>query len=122
MNVNEENTNIQVNANVDEVPENIKNDGIALDDVYEYSANTSVTEPQNTDKTYSVRIISATSKVSVQLNDVWYAFSFSETRDIHKDENMNKERADLWDTVNAEVDNQVQYVLDTLKNPGAVQQ
>ncbi len=122
MNVNEENTKIQVNANADEVPENIKNDSVVLDDVYEYSANTSIVEPQNKDKTYSVRTISATSKVSVQLNDVWYAFSFSETRDIHKDENMNKERADLWDTVNAEVDNQVQYVLDTLKNPGAVQQ
>lgn len=122
MNANKENTKIQVNTSADEVPESIKNDSIALDDVYEYSANTSVVEPQNTDKTYSVRTISATSKVSVQLNDVWYAFSFSETRDIHNDENMNKERADLWDTVNAEVDNQVQYVLDTLKNPGAVQQ
>lgn len=122
MSNNEENTNIPVIDSINEVPENIKNDSMALDDVYEYSANTSVIEPQNMEKTYSVRTISATSKVSVQLNDVWYAFSFSETRDIHKDENMNKERANLWDTVNAEVDNQVQYVLDTLKNPGAVQQ
>lgn len=119
---NKENINIQVTDSTNEVPENIKNGSMVLDDVYEYSTNTSVIGPQNTEKTYSVRTISATSKVSVQLNDIWYAFSFSETRDIHKDENMNKERANLWDTVNAEVDNQVQYVLDTLKNPGAVQQ
>ncbi len=70
-------------------------------------------------KTHKTLTISATSKVSCELNDVWYSFSFSEIRQILDDSNMEKERQDLWDTVNLEVDNQCQDVIQMLKHPGA---
>ena len=63
-------------------------------------------------------MISATSKISCELNGVWYAFSFCETRSIVDDSNMEKERQNLWDTVNVEVDKQCQDVIDMIKNPG----
>lgn len=118
------NDNENLNVDTVEVPESIKSDETNLNQTtFEYDMN-DYTNKANTEtkSSYTVRTISATSKVSVQLNDVWYAFSFSETRDINDDSNMSKERADLWDKVNAEVDNQVQYVIDTLKNPGLAQQ
>lgn len=70
-------------------------------------------------KTHKTLTISATSKISCELNDVWYSFSFSEIRQILDDSNMAKERQDLWDAVNLEVDNQVQDVIQMLKHPGA---
>lgn len=62
-------------------------------------------------------MISATSKISACLSDVWYAFSYTESRQIIDDSNMEEERQNLWDTVNVEVDKQVQDVVDMLKNP-----
>ena len=74
------------------------------------------TENNNTtdEKPYKVRMIRASSKVSTCLNDVWYAFDFSETREITDDSKISEIRADLWNTVNSEVDNQVQYTIDSI--------
>lgn len=66
------------------------------------------------DKGYKVRMIRATSKVSTCLNENWYAFDFSETREITDDSKIAEIRADLWNTVNSEVDNQVQYTIDSI--------
>lgn len=63
---------------------------------------------------YNVKLIRASSKVSVQLNDVWYAFEFSETREVTDDSRIEEIRNDLWNTVNNEVDNQVQYTIDSI--------
>lgn len=73
-------------------------------------------ETNNTtdEKPYKVRMIRASSKVSTCLNDVWYAFDFSETREITDDSKISEIRADLWNTVNSEVDNQVQYTIDSI--------
>lgn len=81
-------------------------------------------------KPYKVRMIRASSKVSTCLNDVWYAFDFSETREITDDSKISEIRADLWNTVNSEVDNQVQYTIDSIvgkvpqpqPNPSSVNQ
>ena len=63
-------------------------------------------------------MISATSKISAELSGCWYSFSFTETRSIADDSNMELERQKLWDTVNVEVDKQCQDVIDMIKNPG----
>lgn len=63
-------------------------------------------------------MISATSKISCELNGVWYSFSFCETKSIADDSNMEVERQKLWDTVNVEVDKQCQDVIEMIKNPG----
>ena len=117
------NSSKQINENTDastKVPVEVKKDSrfnesiedIAVDKVVEDVAE------ENT-STYKTINISATSKISCELNDVWYSFSFSEIRQILKDDNMEKQRQDLWDTVNMEVDKQVQDVIYMLKNPGA---
>ena len=63
-------------------------------------------------------MISATSKISAELSGCWYSFSFTETRSIADDSNMELERQKLWDTVKVEVDKQCQDVIDMIKNPG----
>lgn len=61
------------------------------------------------------RLISATSKVSTELEGVWYSFSYSESREVNDDSNIEDARLDLWNTVHSEVDNQVSYTIDSLK-------
>ena len=65
--------------------------------------------------------IEAHSRISVKLNDTFYTFEFIERRDFPVDlidENqidLNKERELLWDEVHAQVDKQVQDVVEMLK-------
>ena len=66
-------------------------------------------------KPVTTRMIRATSKVSTSLDDVWYSFEFSETREVHDDENIEEARMDLWNTVHTEVDNQVAYTIESIK-------
>lgn len=65
------------------------------------------------------KYISATSKISTELNNVWYAFSFTESREIQDDSNIEDERINLWNTVNTQVDTQVQDVIFAIKNSGS---
>lgn len=58
--------------------------------------------------------ISGTSKLTIQIKGNYYSFSFSEERELPEDDsrvNIEKERELLWDTLNLEVDNQVQEAL-----------
>ena len=65
--------------------------------------------------------IEAHSRISVKLNDTFYTFEFIERREFPVDlidENqidLNKERELLWDEVHAQVDKQVQDVVEMLK-------
>ena len=65
--------------------------------------------------------IQAHSRISVKLNDTFYTFEFVEQREFPvdlMDENkidLNKERELLWDEVHAQVDKQVQDVVEMLK-------
>lgn len=81
----------------------------AMQDIYEdYVTN------ENVEKPFKIKAIRAVSRVSSQLNDTWYSFEFSETREILDDSKISEIRADLWNTVNGEVDNQVQYTIDSI--------
>lgn len=58
--------------------------------------------------------ISATSKATVQVNNNYYSFSYSEERELPEDDlrvNLEKERELLWETLNAEVDKQIEQVV-----------
>ena len=72
-------------------------------------------------KTYkskaTVTSITATSRASVKVNDSYYTLEYSEERMIPEVEGVDiaKEREDLWNTVNAECDKQIEDVLKTFK-------
>lgn len=65
--------------------------------------------------------IEAHSRISVKLNETFYTFEFAEKREFPVDLvdersiNFEKERELLWDEVHAQVDKQVQDVVETLK-------
>ena len=65
--------------------------------------------------------IQAHSRISVKLNDTFYTFEFVEQREFPVDLvdegtiNFEKERELLWDEVHAQVDKQVQDVVEMLK-------
>lgn len=59
-------------------------------------------------KTVSIR---ATSRASVKVNDSFYTVEYCEERSIDPEDNVEKEREDLWDTCNKEVDNQIEDIL-----------
>lgn len=65
--------------------------------------------------------IEAHSRVSLKLKDNFYTFEYIETREfpvdlIDSDQiDFEKEKSMLWDTVNIEVDRQVEDVIQSLK-------
>lgn len=80
---------------------------------------TAVTKPK---KAVTTRLISATSKVSTELDGNWYSFSFSESREVHDDEDIEAARLDLWNTVHTEVDTQVSYTIESIRGTAEPQQ
>ncbi len=56
-------------------------------------------------------IIRATSRCSVKIKDSFYTVEFCEERQIPEDANLKEERNALWDTVNTEVDLQIEEIL-----------
>ena len=62
--------------------------------------------------------IAATSRASVKLGDSFYTLEYSEERSVSDDVSedvLAEERVKLWDTVNTEVDSQVQETIDVWK-------
>lgn len=61
--------------------------------------------------------ISATSRASVKVGDSFYTVEYHEERVIPDlpDIDIEKERKALWDTCNAECDNQIEDILKTYK-------
>ena len=59
--------------------------------------------------------ISATSRTSIRIKENYFTVEYSEERAIPDIEGVNieKEREILWDTVNAEVDNQAEILYNT---------
>ena len=57
-----------------------------------------------------VNSIKATSRVSIKINETFYTLEYTEERLIPADADVAKEREFLWDTVNTEVDKQVEDV------------
>lgn len=62
-----------------------------------------------------VNVIRATSRASVKIRDNYFTVEYSEERVIPDDNTVDieKERALLWDTVNAECDNQILDIKDS---------
>ena len=60
-------------------------------------------------------LIKATSRVSVKINDSFYTFEWCEERVLEPEDNIEEERAKLWDTCHGEVDTQVEDVVNLLK-------
>lgn len=56
--------------------------------------------------------ISASSKVSVSVNNTYYTLQYTETRSINESDNLESEREQLWQDVNTEVDLQVSAVFE----------
>lgn len=56
-------------------------------------------------------VIRAESGLTREINGTYYKFHFSEERVIPEGADLEAEKADLWDAVNAEVDNQLESVL-----------
>ena len=63
-------------------------------------------------KTTTIR---ATSRISTKIRDTYYTFEYCEERQIEDGDNVEEERAKLWETCNAEVDNQVEETLEMYK-------
>ncbi len=58
--------------------------------------------------------ISATSKATVQIKNNYYSFSYGEERELPEDDlrvNLDEERKLLWESLNAEVDKQIEEVV-----------
>lgn len=63
-------------------------------------------------KTTTIR---ATSRISTKIKDIFYTFEYCEERQIEEGDNLEEVRANLWETCNAEVDNQVVETLAIYK-------
>ena len=58
--------------------------------------------------------ISGTSKATVQVNNNYYSFSYGEERELPGDcsrVNLDKERELLWESLNSQVDKQVEEIV-----------
>ena len=64
-----------------------------------------------------IKSIKATSRASVKIRDNFYTVEYCEERMMPEDieVDIEAERAELWNTVNTECDNQIQDILDTFK-------
>lgn len=63
-------------------------------------------------KTTTIR---ATSRISTKIKDTFYTFEYCEERQIEEGDDVANEREKLWETCNAEVDNQVEETLKMYK-------
>lgn len=57
-----------------------------------------------------ITTIKATSRASVKKRDNYFTVEYSEERLIEEGDDINKERQLLWDTVNKEVDDQLEEI------------
>lgn len=62
--------------------------------------------------------ISGTSKATIQIGNNYFSFSYSEERELpieQSEVNLEEEKKLLWDTLNAEVDKQLEEVSNAYK-------
>lgn len=58
-------------------------------------------------------MIRATSRASVKIRDNFFTVEYCEERSVPEDANLEEERAELWECVNAECDNQILEIKDS---------
>lgn len=71
-------------------------------------------EPVENVQTVEIR---ADSSATVEINKKWFKVSYGETRIINNPQtvNMDEERQKIWNTVNSEVDKQIQDIIESFK-------
>ncbi len=76
-----------------------------------------VTKPKPYESKAIIKTISATSRASIKIRDNFFTVEYQEERIIPDVEGINieEERRLLWDTVNAECDNQIEEISKTFK-------
>jgi len=57
--------------------------------------------------------IRATSRASVKVNDSFYTVEWCEERALEPEDDLEEERANLWETCNTEVDHQIEDILQS---------
>lgn len=57
--------------------------------------------------------IRATSRASIKIKDSFYTVEWCEERSINDGDDLEEERKKLWDTCNAEVDDQLDEIVKT---------
>lgn len=57
-------------------------------------------------------MIRATSRVSVKVKETFYTLEYCEERQVQDNANVEDERKALWQTVNDEVDSQIQELFE----------
>lgn len=55
--------------------------------------------------------IQATSRISTKIKETFYTFEYTEERLLEDGDDVERERADLWETCHKEVDKQVEDVI-----------
>lgn len=60
-------------------------------------------------------LIKASSRASVKVGDAYYTVEWTEERSVDPTDDIEAERADLWETANDEVDNQIKDILNAFK-------
>ena len=60
--------------------------------------------------------IKASSRASIKVGDNYYTIEYTEERSVPEDCNLDEERTYLWETVNGEVDSQIQDIIEAYGN------
>ena len=61
-------------------------------------------------------VIKASSRASIKVGDSFYTIEYGEERSVEDTDNLESERADLWETCNGEVDRQIEEIMEMFKN------
>lgn len=62
-------------------------------------------------------IIKATSRASIKVGDSsFYTIEYGEERSVEDTDNLESERAELWETCNGEVDRQIEEIMQMFKD------
>ena len=107
---------VQRKPEVEEVPVNTDEPKIINNVVNEVTNNQVISDISNSfDILGETTKISAKSGVSAEIKGRWYKFEFTEERVLPKYCNLHEEKQSLWESVNAEVDNQLAEITELLK-------
>ena len=60
-----------------------------------------------------ITTIRATSRASVKIRDSFYTVEYCEERLMEDGDDVEEERAKLWDTCNAQVDHQIEDIINS---------
>ena len=62
-----------------------------------------------------ITTVRATSRISTKLKDDFYTFQYCEERQVEDGDDIEQIREELWTTCHAEVDKQVEEIVDIVR-------